>query len=150
MGARMTPVVRGNGCWHWPGFVNEQGYPAPRVRQRAYVEAYGPMPAGTEIEHRCHTEDPTCEGGPTCLHRRCVNPAHLMAVTHLENMLASGRIREQVERQHCPHGHPYSGDNLKLVQRPNGRVWRQCRTCLRASWRKSTPKYRARRQAVAS
>jgi hypothetical protein len=32
-------------------------------------------------------------------------------------------------RTHCPQGHPYSGANLMIVRRSNGRISRVCRTC---------------------
>lgn len=33
------------------------------------------------------------------------------------------------DRTHCPKGHPYSGDNLRLVTTSRGGVGRRCRTC---------------------
>lgn len=53
----------------------------------AYKNFVGPVPEGHELDHVCHTKDPSCAGGIDCPHRRCVNPAHLEPVTHAENML---------------------------------------------------------------
>jgi hypothetical protein len=39
-----------------------------------YVEFIGPIPKGTEIDHECENH-------------ACVNPEHLQAVSHRENVL---------------------------------------------------------------
>lgn len=44
-------------------------------------------------------------------------------------------------KTHCPQGHPYSGDNLR-VGGPNGNT-RSCRTCARLKMRESRSKRRA-------
>lgn len=81
-----------NGCWVWLWYIDERGY--ARIRQgkgtarahRVYYERkHGPIPDGLVIDHRCHNEDTSCAGGPTCPHRRCVNPDHLEPVTGLVN-----------------------------------------------------------------
>lgn len=81
-------------CWVWTGFVNATGYgfangvlgrgQAHRVVYEALV---GTVPAGLDLDHLCHNRDPNCVGGVTCLHRRCVNPAHLEPVDRSTNML---------------------------------------------------------------
>jgi hypothetical protein len=81
----------------------------------AYEYSIGPIPEHLELDHLCRS-------------RNCVNPEHLEAVTHLENM---GRgISHQKAKTHCPKGHPYSGENL-YVAPSNGK--RYCRECTRAS-----------------
>ncbi len=69
-------VVDEHGCWIWQLARNNKGYglkwdPDRRrlmVAHRLYYErAYGPIPAGLQIDHLCRV-------------RACVNPAHLEAV----------------------------------------------------------------------
>ena len=98
-----------------------------RFVYRALVE---PIPDGKEIDHRCHNVDPSCPSDASCLHRRCVNPDHLEAVTHRENMDRSPNSLAAKNRlkTHCPHGHPYDKDNTRMTA--HGRA---CRACNRAA-----------------
>ena len=65
----------------------------------------GPIPAGKELHHRCGVYA-------------------LMLVTHAEN-------QQHLRKTHCKHGHPLSGDNLRIG--PNGT--RACRACNAANQR---------------
>lgn len=38
-------------------------------------------------------------------------------------------------KTHCPKGHPYSGDNLVIVRRSDGKTQRECRECRRVHYR---------------
>lgn len=111
------------GCMEWQGFCHPQkGYgqigmkdsknePTHRV---VYRGVRGPIPAGWDI---CHT----CDNPPCC------NPLHLFAaprVANLIDMRNKGRNR-QTQKTHCPHGHPYSGENLWI----DSRGWRHCKAC---------------------
>lgn len=123
-------------CWSWQGEVKPNGYgrfvAAYRTDGRrlitvyahrfAYLVAYGPVPPGVDADHDCHNRDASCEGGRTCRHRRCCNPAHLKASTRTENLNA-GRYRNGQRDRLCRWGHPY-GDR------------RYCRACnrLRHRW----------------
>lgn len=78
-----------DGCWRWTGTRDRQGYPflnvggAPRRAHRLmYEQLVGPIPSGLELDHLCRVRD-------------CVNPSHLEAVTHTENMRRM-RAAEQV------------------------------------------------------
>jgi len=83
-----------NGCLHWTGCIMPTGYGQMGVGDRkkrlvhvvAYEIAKGPVPEGLDVDHVCHNADPGCVGGHACLHRRCVNPDHLEAVSRLVNV----------------------------------------------------------------
>jgi hypothetical protein len=93
VGATRDRVTLPSGCVLWLGPLNDQGYAVFRVKRNgrwtkvpayryAWELKHGPVPEGYTLDHRCHTLDPRCPGGPTCLHRRCVNvdPMHLEPV----------------------------------------------------------------------
>lgn len=67
-------------CLRWKGSRNWGGYGQisvggrqQRVHRVAYELAKGPIPEGLEIDHLCRVRD-------------CINPDHLEAVTHQENI----------------------------------------------------------------
>lgn len=128
------------GCWLWTGYVTPDGYGRwgtgkgrTGAHRWAYREWVGPIPAGLVIDHLCH--DPkVCAGGPACDHRRCVNPAHLAAVTKRENDART----TYTAMTHCKRGHEFTPENTYT-----GRGVRQCRACQRAA----VAAYRARRRA---
>lgn len=141
-------TVNENGCWLWGGFVNPRGYGhvqhngTTRLAHRSFYETYvGPIPAGLTIDHVCHN-DSDCAGGPTCLHRRCVNPQHLEAVPHRENILRGlCQAAANAKKTHCKRGHEFTPDNLYHFTNASGRQSRKCRTCTRE---------RRQRQALAA
>ncbi|MFF5609288.1 HNH endonuclease signature motif containing protein [Streptomyces cellulosae] len=121
-----------NGCIHWTGTISPQGYGAVSVKGEiksahriAYELLVGPIPDGAWIDHACHNGDQSCKGGETCLHRRCVNPAHLHPVTPRENQHLSHLT--DASKTACVNGHPFTQENTYV--RPNGS--RACRTCTR-------------------
>lgn len=121
-------------CWPWLASVSK-GYgiimipegptrPAHRV---AYEMEVGPIPPGLQIDHVCHTravERGECTGGDSCIHRRCVNPAHLEVVTHAEN----GARSVQGRKPRCHRGHPFDEANTYYTK-PGNNVRRICRRC---------------------
>lgn len=56
----------------------------PKAHRAFYEHHLGPIPAGMTLDHLCHTAT-ECEGGPSCPHRRCVNPAHMEVVSKGDN-----------------------------------------------------------------
>lgn len=69
-----------NECWPWLRTTNNHGYGMISVNglrtyahRLAFLLYKGPFPLGTEVDHLCNT-------------RGCVNPGHLEAVTHSENL----------------------------------------------------------------
>lgn len=127
-------------CILFAGAVNGAGYGSVRRNGKtlgahvlAYEVVYGPVPEGHQVDHTCHNIDLACPGGPTCLHRRCVNPEHLEAVTHRENVLRSTRTLagQNARKTHCPAGHALTENNTYLWNQSGGRVARACKTCHR-------------------
>ncbi len=120
-----------NGCWAWQRKLATNGYARFKHQGRRYMAhrlAYealvGPIPNGMQLDHVCHNLDTACAGGPSCLHRRCVNPAHLEPVTGYENTI---RRMDFNGSEACPKGHTYDVANT-LYNAQGGRL---CRTCQR-------------------
>lgn len=124
------------GCVLWTGATTPDGYGrglqgdtlVHRIGHERLVE---PIPHGLVIDHLCHSRDPHRPGGHSCLHRRCVNVAHLRAVTIAENLAESHCAARRRQRSRCVHGHDYAGTDLSWRHR-GGYLTRTCRTCERA------------------
>ena len=126
-----------SGCWLWIGASTSNGYglyapPAPAKTRQAHRESYqllvGPIPDGLEIDHLCRV-------------RSCVNPFHLEAVTHRENVIRGNPKSYARRTTHCAQGH------LRIPGED------RCRECYRAwdrargSRRRRAPSYRLRHAA---
>lgn len=115
-------------CWIWHGYIGHKGYGSfihrgtRRFAHRAAYEIYvGPIPDGYEVHHKC-------------FNRACVNPRHLEATTHIDNVAASTAVRT-----HCMNGHPFDEANTIYVN--NGTV-RACLTCRREAGKRNAAKKR--------
>lgn len=92
-----------SGCWLWIGALTPNGYPQLRLgdghlclaHRFSYELVNGAIPDGLQVDHTCHGADPSCPGGFSCVHRRCVNPTHLEAVTGSINQLRSYERRRK-------------------------------------------------------
>jgi hypothetical protein len=126
-------------CWMWTGRVDKYGYgrlSPHRAHRLAYQTFIGAIPAGMQVDHRCHNEDADCPGGRVCLHRRCVNPAHLQLLT-LEGNAAAARS----SRRFCANGHEFTPENS--YTRPDD-GYRKCRRCMADA----AARYQQRRRAA--
>lgn len=118
-------------CWIWTGSLNvRSGYPYVKYQGKvrpAYRVSYellvGPIPPGLDIDHLCRTP-------------ACVNPEHLEAVTHRENVARSRHpVGVALRTNRCVNGHEFTPENTRI--RRNG-----SRTCIECS-RERTRRYRA-------
>lgn len=118
------------GCWLWSGCLDDSGYGRwsqggetnTVVHRWSYEHHVGPIPDGLEADHLCRV-------------RSCVNPSHLEPVTKYENMVRGESFAARHARKtHCPKGHPYSGENLK-VNAAGSRVCRECRNEINRRYR---------------
>lgn len=133
--AQMVP--QSNGCIWLTTKPDAEGYSRTSIQNRShrahrviYELLVGPIPDGMTIDHTCH--DPSeCQPGPTCPHRRCVNPEHLEVVSSVENIARGGSFSsENAAKTHCVHGHEFTPEN---TYRPPLTSRRQCRACIRAA-----------------
>lgn len=76
-----------SGCWVWQGATNGKGYGVIRahgqqmsVTRIVYEATIGPVADNHELDH-------------LCMVRSCVNPGHLEAVTHRENVQRARGMR---------------------------------------------------------
>lgn len=112
------------GCWLWTGdMYPNTGYGKTHLRgisglahRASYSLFVGPIPHGKQLDHRCRV-------------RSCVNPSHLEPVSAMENLHRSELTIASInsKKTECPHGHPYSGDNLAIYY--GKYTARYCRAC---------------------
>lgn len=133
-----TKLTKTDTCWLWNTCTTDgYGYffgdgRFQRAHRWAYKHFIGPIPEGLELDHVCHNPA-HCAGGPTCPHRRCVNPLHLEVVTHRENTLRGNGVAGKYARAtHCKNGHPWDEQNT-YIRRSGAR---QCRACTAAGNRR--------------
>lgn len=90
-------------CWEWSGAAYKGGYgrlsvydkvrPAHRL---AFTVFNGPIPDGLHVLHSC--DNP-----------KCINPAHLFAGTHQDNMADKCAKGRQSRLENKPHKPPKTG-----------------------------------------
>jgi hypothetical protein len=110
--AKKIEVDELSGCWHWTGALSVSGYGSfdgTSSHRFIYEYLFGEIPDGLDLDHLCRN-------------RKCCNPAHLEAVTRLENIR-----RAAATITHCPRGHCYDAENTHFDK--NG--WRHCLECRR-------------------
>lgn len=112
----------GSPCWDWQKSLNSDGYGQMQIdffRAKAHQWMYSlfveNVPKGKEVDHLCKR-------------RNCVNPAHLEAVTHRENVLrGSSPSARDAAKTHCSNGHLLT----VCTVRPSMAGVRWCEPCTR-------------------
>lgn len=110
-------------CWVWQGTKRSNGYGVTvyRGKQTTTHRAMFEIHHGVELNSEMEVDH-------TCNNRGCINPQHLEAVTHVENMK-----RGLDRRTSCRAGHPWNEENTYTaeVKRKQGgtRYQRFCREC---------------------
>lgn len=130
--SKITKGTNTEDCWIWSGAISDNGYgnfgistiegfkKTLLAHRYIYIELVGDIPRGFDIDHLCRN-------------RKCVNPLHLEAVSRSENInrglspeIARNR---QLSKTHCPNGHEYAGENLRIKKSRGRSLSRVCRTC---------------------
>jgi hypothetical protein len=126
-------VNKTDSCWLWTG-ETQRGYgrfgnvtvPSGSAHRFAWFITNGQIPDGLEIDHLCHTLDPTCAGGISCPHRACVNPSHLEPVTPQVNTLRSkSPSADNARKEVCPK----CGGDYAVAKRGARKPGRWCPPC---------------------
>lgn len=114
------------GCWLWLGALSkktrygllnykDKNYLAHKVAYELYIED---IPSGLVLDHLCRV-------------RFCCNPWHLEPVTtQINNLRGVGFAATNAAKTHCPAGHAYEENNVRLLRKGNG-VLRGCKACHR-------------------
>lgn len=118
-------VQKTDTCWFWTGRICNLGYGQFDTHDRRSVKAHrysflivkGQIEAGLELDHLCRN-------------RNCVNPGHLEAVSHRENVLRGiGPCAIQAKKTACKYGHLFIPENTRIDKTREGNPTRRCRVC---------------------
>lgn len=129
-------VSKTDSCWNWIGCVaglhRNYGNIGTKngtifAHRFSYIIHKGEIPKGFVIDHLCRNT-------------LCVNPDHLEAVTHRENLLRGiGHTAINANKTKCLRGHEYTPENTSY--KTNGT--RKCNECNRLrsnNWYQKQPK----------
>lgn len=122
-------VIDNNHCWLWTANKSYDGYGRFMLKGKvrfahrvAYAAIIGEVGSGKELDHLCRV-------------RHCVNPSHLEAVTHAENVRRGDGNPKFAEyngsKTHCPSNHEYSTKNTRFekCKTSSSGYSRKCREC---------------------
>jgi hypothetical protein len=131
------------GCWHWPGWVNRDGYavvmytahredgtahrPQLMVHRLAYMRFAGDLDDSQQVDHTCHDPAVCLARKKDCLHRRCYNPEHLEPVAGAVNLMRSGNFTAvNSAKTRCDQGHLFDERNTRIAA-DGSRICRECK-----------------------
>lgn len=125
-----------SGCHVWMRLLTKDNYATMWLNGKtvsahryAYEQKCGTVPSGLEIDHLCRNT-------------RCVNPDHMQAVTHIENMRR--RVWRPAPQSHCRNGHLKTPENT--LQRKNGPLCAACYANGKTKRLASTRRWRERQR----
>lgn len=123
----ISVAVNTDDCWLYASHLMKTGYGLTTYSlngrtktllvHRVFYEYHkGAIPDGLEIDHLCRVP-------------QCINPDHMEAVTHQENIKRRPNTRKK--RTHCVKGgHELTEDNVYTWAAKDGsRAYRQCIKC---------------------
>src|SRR5262245_59779324 len=120
---KYVAIPNEDGCMVWTGSVSSGGYGRIGIGNRksassnklVYEHFVGAVSDVLELDHLCRN-------------LRCVNPQHLEAVTHRENVRRGNGIAAKFAmRTHCDNGHEFTLNNTANMKDGS----RICRACAR-------------------
>lgn len=131
------------GCWGFEGGSRKERYhrvqigfgkdaTTCRVHRVVFELLRGKIPESCELHHVCRNTD-------------CVNPDHCIPMEpkdHSRLHVLDGETPQALNaaKIHCPRGHLYEGENLRVGTTMRGGVNRLCRECHREVCRESRRK----------
>jgi len=116
-------------CWLWAGAPSGTGYAGTHiggknmlVHRYSYILDGNDIPEDLELDHLCRN-------------KLCVNPKHLEAVTHEENMKRTVLYRNEHNKgynlPHCKNGHLYTPQTeVYRLDKKYNKMRRICRVCI--------------------
>ncbi len=122
-------VKKTDNCWEWISGLNHYGY-------GQFTFNNYPIGAHRFSFYLKHNYFPDIDIDHLCRNRKCVNPEHLEAVSHKENMRRGltnvGGVN--FRKTQCKNGHKFTEDNL--YRRKENLSWRICKKCTRLRQKK--------------